>query len=142
MKPAQIVLVEDNPADVLLVRLALKESGIEHTLLEFPNGIKALELLPLRASRTENAPDAVLLDLNTPASDGFDVAQKLRQRFQGVPITIFSSSRARADKDSADKMDLEYLEKPSQLNDFLREVADAVKRMLAERPPSPDLAGH
>jgi CheY-like chemotaxis protein len=48
MKPAQIILIEDNPADVHLVELALKESGISYSLTRFESGIEAVRAL-LRA---------------------------------------------------------------------------------------------
>ena len=45
MKPAQIVLIEDNPADVYLVELALKEKGITHEMTRFNSGEEALRAL-------------------------------------------------------------------------------------------------
>ena len=75
MKPAQIVLIEDNPADVYLVELALKEKGITHEMTRLNSGEEALRALcPSDGTETSAfAPDAILLDLNTPKSDGFQV---------------------------------------------------------------------
>jgi CheY-like chemotaxis protein len=42
MKSARIVLIEDNPADVLLVEMALRENGIDHSLTRFESGAEAL----------------------------------------------------------------------------------------------------
>ena len=85
MNPAQIVLIEDNPADVFLIELALKENGIVYELTRFASGEEAVQS-SLRPDASEPfVPDAILLDLNTPRSDGFEVLAKLKQspRFRG-----------------------------------------------------------
>jgi CheY-like chemotaxis protein len=105
VKTAQVVLIEDNPADVELVKLAVREAGIECE---------------------------IMLDLNTPRTDGFEVHLKLRQlpRLSEVPIAILTSSRARADKHRAALQGARYVEKPSQLQDFLTTVGELVKELL------------
>jgi two-component system, chemotaxis family, response regulator Rcp1 len=81
MRAAQIVLIEDNPADVLLVELALEENGITHEMTKFKNGVEALRALcpPEGTETSAFVPDVILLDLNTPKSDGFQVLIKLKQ---------------------------------------------------------------
>ena len=131
MNPAHIVLVEDNPGDVLLVKLALTENGIPFELTQFNNGSEALKVL---SAPSPNAfiPDAILLDLNTPKSDGFEVLIQLRRspRLSQVPIAILTSSRTRSDKHRASLESVRFIEKPSQLADFLNTVGQAVKEML------------
>jgi chemotaxis family two-component system response regulator Rcp1 len=77
-------------------------------------------------------PDAILLDLNTPRSDGFQVLATLKQapRFAGVPIAIITSSRATSDNHRARLNGTRLIEKPSQLAAFLSTVGEAVKEML------------
>ena len=91
LKIAQITLVEDNPADVFLVRKALQEKGIAFELTCFENGEEALNSLSQR-ERTE--PDIILLDLNLPLLEGVEVLQRLRSipGLVGVPVAILSSS--------------------------------------------------
>ena len=131
MNPAQIVLVEDNPGDVYLVELALKENGIPYELTQFNNGSEALTAL---STPPANAfiPDAILLDLNTPKSDGFQVLILLRQspHLSNVPIAILTSSQANSDKHRASLQNVRFIQKPSQLADFLTTVGKAVKEML------------
>jgi CheY-like chemotaxis protein len=132
---AQIVLIEDNSADVFLVELALKENGIAYELTRFKNGQEAVDSLcaPGPAATDAFAPDAILLDLNTPKSDGFHVLGQLRQnpRLSDVPIAIITSSQARSDKYRTSLLGaVRYIEKPSQLEDFLKTVGGAVKEML------------
>jgi len=129
MKNFQIVLIEDNPADVFLVRKALEEVRVEHSLKQFNSGREALQVL---CSPEEPLPDAILLDLNTPRTDGFEALRVLKEtpRLAGVPIAILTSSRARSDKHRASILGTRYIEKPSQLDEFLSTVGQAVKEML------------
>jgi CheY-like chemotaxis protein len=135
MNTAHIVLIEDNSADVLLVEMALKENGIPYELTRFKNGQAALDFLCAPAGTAANAfhPDCILLDLNTPKSDGFEVLGKLRLNpyLADVPIAIITSSQARSDKHRTSLMGaVRYIEKPSQLEEFLSTVGRAVKEML------------
>lgn len=86
MNLPRIVLIEDNPGDVELVKLALRENGIAYALTEFECGRDAVDIL---CAETDDVivPDAILLDLNTPQTDGFEVLQKLRDcpRLSRVP---------------------------------------------------------
>jgi CheY-like chemotaxis protein len=130
MRARNIVLIEDNPADVMLVRLALKEQGLDFSLTEFECGCDAVEALS--GALLEVTPDAILLDLNTPRTDGFEALSRLKQVpcLSRVPIAILSSSRARSDKDQAAMQGVRYIEKQSHLDDFLTSVGQAVMEML------------
>jgi len=135
MKASQIVLIEDNSADVLLVELALKENGIPYELKRFKNGQEAVDSLCSVGPLAKDAfhPDAILVDLNTPRSDGFEVLGKLIQNpyLSGVPIAVITSSQARSDRHRTSLMGVvRYIEKPSQLEEFLSTVGRAVKEML------------
>ena len=131
---AQIVLVEDNPADVLLVEMALQENHILYEMTRFEDGEEAVQALCEQGGKLRGLhPDAILLDLNTPRSDGFDVLSKLRgsPRLADVPIAIISSSQAKSDKHRTRLLGaIRYIEKPSQLEEFLGTVGKAVKDML------------
>ncbi len=136
MNAAKIVLIEDNSADVFLIEMALKESGIVYEMTRFQNGEEAIDSLCPPQGSTTNAlhPDVILLDLNTPKSDGFAVLEKLRQapHLAGVPIAIVSSSQATSDKHRAGIIGrTRYIEKPSNLEEFLTTVGQAVKEMLS-----------
>lgn len=140
MNAAKIVLIEDNPADVYLVEMALKESGILYEMTRFNNGEEAVESLcaPEGPATKRLLPDAILLDLNTPKSDGFEVLEKLRQapHLAGVPIAIVTSSQASSDKHRAALIGhTRYIEKPSHLEEFLTTVGQAVKDMLSRNSP-------
>src|SRR6266566_5419993 len=132
MNPVHIVLIEDNPADVLLIEMALKEKGIPCQLTRFATGEEAVRVLCGSEGADILRPDAILLDLNTPRSDGFQVLIKLKQfpRFADVPIALLTSSQATSDKHRSRLQGTRYIEKPSQLEEFLATIGQAVKEML------------
>lgn len=135
MTAAQIVLIEDSPADAMLVDIALKESGIVYTLTRFTAGRDALAFLCPPDGEAANAlkPDLIFLDLNTPKSDGFEILRELRQSPQcaNVPVAIISSSPM-GDKGPVLSGASRYIQKPSNLNEFLASIGQAVKEMLVK----------
>lgn len=134
MSPVQIVLIEDNPGDVFLFEMALKENGISCELTRFDNGADALLVLCAPEKANAFVPDAILLDLNTPRSDGFQVLIKLKQfpRLSHVPLAILTSSQASSDRHRVGLQNVRFIQKPAHLEEFLATVGGAVKEMLHE----------
>jgi CheY-like chemotaxis protein len=132
MEPAKIVLIEDNPGDVLLVEMALKEAGIVHELIRFETGVDAVRNLCGNGAGAAR-PDAILMDLNTPRSDGFEVLASLAAapELKSVPIALLTSSGARDDKDRAKLYGARFIQKPSQMREFFSTLGNAVREMLA-----------
>ena len=135
MNSPYIVLIEDNPSDVLLVQKALEANHVACEMTHFNNGVEALEALCPRDGAEEKLllPDAILLDLNTPKSDGFDVLFRLKNspHLAGVPIAIFTSSQATIDKTRSNLLGAaRYIQKPSGLEEFFNTVGQAIKEML------------
>jgi CheY-like chemotaxis protein len=128
-----IVLIEDNPADVLLVREAIRARGLAVDLTVYPDVPEAIAGL----CEAGNAlPQAILLDLNLPKGEGMNVLKVLRgsERLGEVPLAILTSSRSPRDIEQAQRFKVDaYIHKPSTLDDFLRVVGDAVAELL---PPS------
>ena len=91
-------------------------------------------------------PDAILLDLNTPKSDGFNVLVRLKNtpHLAEVPIAIFTSSQATIDKTRSSVLGAaRYIQKPSSLEEFLNTVGQAIKEMLAvQKKPRSSLTRH
>ena len=77
-------------------------------------------------------PDAILLDLNTPRSDGFQVLIKLKQfpRLSQVPLAVLTSSQASSDRHRVALQNVRSIQKPAHLDVFLATVGLAVKEML------------
>ena len=87
----RIILVEDNPADAALARIALADIAPETELTHCTNGLELFDLLQREGAE---GTAVVLLDLNMPGMNGFDVLKNLRgdDRFHHLPVVVFSSS--------------------------------------------------
>lgn len=140
----EILLVEDNPADIRLTEEVLGETSLRHVLRVARDGDQALDMIRRSgdyASLPE--PDLVLLDLNLPRKDGRAVLAEVKQdpRLSHIPIIVLSTSRA--DRDVRDCYSLHanaYLQKPLDLDafaDLMRGVEDFWLRRAALPPKLP-----
>ena len=123
-------MIDDNPTDVLLTRRALSETGIPHELQVAHDGEEGLNvLLTLRADQSE-PPDLILLDLNMPKKDGFDVLTEMRAQpnLGHIPVVVLTSSTHRADVQRCYALHANsYLAKPveyEELKDLMRTVGN------------------
>ncbi len=121
-----ILLVEDNAADVRLTREALRDAKLINRLMTVPDGVEALRLLRHEGSFV-NAPrpDLILLDLNLPKKNGRDVLGEIKAdpELRRIPVVIVTSSTA--EEDIIRSYDLHancYVSKPLDLDQFARVV--------------------
>jgi CheY-like chemotaxis protein len=132
---AFIVLVDDNPADVLLVREALAWHGVISTLLVAEDGDEAIRYIDEIDAAALPCPDLIVLDLNLPKKTGFQVLERLRASpvCGRRPAAILSSSGAAADRNRAERLGASrYICKPSNLDDFLS-IGKELKQMLPDQ---------
>jgi CheY-like chemotaxis protein len=126
-----IMLVEDNEGDVYLVEKALQNRHIPYQLTRYEDGEQAIRAL----SETDfRKPDLILLDLNLPRLEGFDVLRATRTRpaLVGIPVGILTTSDAATDRHRVSLIGAErYIHKPPTLEEFLDEVGQAIVEMLA-----------
>jgi len=126
--PARILLVEDDPGDIYLFEKALKDRGIDYELTCFEDGEAAIQNLDAGLNA-----DLILVDLNLPRKDGFDVLHAIRNTpaFVDVPVGVFTSSQAQADKARASLLGANrYIHKSPELEEFLNDVGTAVQELL------------
>jgi CheY-like chemotaxis protein len=124
ISPCHIVLAEDNPADVGLVRAALNEHAIQCELHVIGDGESVLSFIDhLDRDNALPCPDLLLLDLHLPKRDGNEVLKHLRasERCGQMPVVVLSSSDAPSDHENAEKNAVvHYFRKPSSLNQFMQ----------------------
>jgi CheY-like chemotaxis protein len=116
-----ILLAEDNPADVYLIREALKEHGIQCPVHVVWDGKEVLQYIA-EAGSAERQLGLVILDLNLPRHDGIEVLQRLRQTegLSHVPVVVLTSSDSPRDRVVASEFGATcYLRKPFNLEQFL-----------------------
>ena len=131
--PQQILLIEDNPADIGLVRQALLEHQVHGELQVISDGESVLQFIDrLDADVTLPAPHLLLLDLHLPKRDGAEILDYLRasKRCCTTPVVILSSSPAMKWQHRAkENAVLYHFHKPSNLGNFL-ELGAIVKDVL------------
>lgn len=122
-RPVEILLVEDNPADVRLTVEALKEGKVRNRLHVATDGVEALDFLRRRGKHAD-APsvDLVLLDLNLPKKDGREVLAEIKQdpALKRTPVVVLTTSEA--DEDVLRSYELYancYITKPVDFERFI-----------------------
>lgn len=123
--------MEDNPADVGLVREALEEHGVSCELIVINNGERAARFIREFSDQTR-CPDLIILDLNLPRKPGLEVLKQMRASLKcsHVPIVILTSSELQKDKDETTRLGAStYIRKPSNLDDFMM-LGSVFKAML------------
>jgi len=120
----QIVLVEDAEPDVLLVREALTQSGLEFELRVFEDGEQGVDFVEtMDRDATLVCPHLFLLDLNLPKKTGGQILERVRQspRCRSIPVVILTSSDSNKDKAQAANLHATgYFRKPSRLDEFMK----------------------
>jgi len=100
MKPISILLVEDNPGDVLLARLAFEKSKFSVSMEVAMDGEEALDYLYKKGRFTDaSTPDLILLDLNLPARSGSEILADIKNddELKVIPVIILTTSQAEWD---------------------------------------------
>lgn len=122
--PITILLAEDNPGDVFLIRRALEKHGLVARLEVVEEGQAAIRYLDaMDADPQVNPPDIALLDLNLPRASGSRILARIRQspRCASIPAIIVTSSDSPLDRDSAAKLGATaYFQKPGDLIGFMQ----------------------
>lgn len=119
----EILLVEDNPGDVELVREALSEGKIRNELHVASDGVEAMQYLK-REEEHANAhcPDLILLDLNLPRMNGREVLREIKSdpKLRFIPVVVLTSSKAEEDIVKSYNLHANcYVTKPVDLDQFL-----------------------
>lgn len=119
-----IVLVEDSEPDVLLVREALEQSGLDFELQVFDDGEQGVDFIDnMDRDASMGRPHLFLLDLNLPKKTGGQILERVRQspRCSRVPVVILTSSDSQKDKAQAAFLNATgYFRKPSRLDEFMK----------------------
>ena len=124
--PIDILLVEDNPGDVVLTQEALEEGKIRNRLTVAEDGVEALALLRREGQYQEAPrPDLILLDLNLPRKDGREVLADIKadEQLRRIPVVVLTTSKA--EEDILKTYDLHancYITKPVDLDQFIEVI--------------------
>jgi CheY-like chemotaxis protein len=128
-QPLSVLLVEDDPGDVVIAREALAAGRLSTDLQVVTDGVEAISYL----RRTEGyadatRPDLILLDLNLPRKSGHEVLAEIKQdpELRRIPVVVLTTSQAQEDvTKSYDLHASVHVSKPADFDQF----ADVVKQI-------------
>lgn len=126
LRPLEVLLVEDNPADVNITTTALRDARVIHEVHTVSDGEEALAYLhrqgPYALARR---PDIVLLDLNLPKLDGHEVLSRMKadESLKSIPVIVISGGAREEDMRRAyHEQAASYLVKPVDIDDYFAAV--------------------
>ncbi len=123
---APIFLADNEADDRFLIEHRLRKAGVKNPLMVFHDGAELVEILEQVAAHTTLEPCLILLDLNMPRVDGFEVIQWLQARpeFNSLPVAVITSSTRPSDRDRVEEAGVkEFLAKFPTESDLARLVA-------------------
>jgi CheY-like chemotaxis protein len=125
-KALEILLVEDNPADVRLTQEAFRDGRIHNTLAVAKDGVEAMDFLHRRGKYADAvSPDLILLDLNLPRKDGREVLAEIKADpgLMRIPVVVLTTSRAEMDILKTYNLHANcYVVKPVDFDQFIRVI--------------------
>ena len=138
-----ILLVEDNPDDVELTRIAFAEAGSDHRLQVVTDGAQALDYLFAQGAHAgrdpADLPAVVLLDLNLPKRNGREVLQAIRANpaTRSLPVVVLTTSAEPVDVDVVYELGANsYIQKPVEFERFVEVVRQiGLYRLVLNQPP-------
>lgn len=122
MHSKQILLVEDNPDDVMFTLRAFKQSNLVNEIVVAVDGEQALEILLPEGAERAVQPALVLLDLKLPKIDGLEVLRRIRAdpRTESLPVVVLTTSSEEADIVRSYRLGANsFVRKPVVFSDFL-----------------------
>ncbi len=145
-RDVEVLLVEDNPADVELTMHSLARQGVTARIHVARDGVEALDFLFCRgafaARSAAGPPKIVLLDLKLPKIDGLEVLRQLKAdpRTRAIPVVMLTSSRMERDVLSSYRLGVNsYVQKPVDFEQFRVAVSQlGLYWLVANEPPPPD----
>ena len=130
--PLTIIVVEDNPVDMYLIRWVLKAHELSHALEVIDNGDRVMDFVnQLSHEERRRSPTIMLLDLNLPQRDGREILQRVKSITHGsdVRVVVVTSSNNPTDRRETLAMGADaYFVKPYHLNEFMQ-LGEVIKHV-------------
>ncbi len=122
MKNFRILIVEDNPADIRLTKVAIQKSEIDYHLDVVKDGVEAINFLKKLGKYSKvDLPDLILLDLNLPRKNGLEALKEIKEDedLKRIPVVILTISSNEEDLIKAYNLHANsYINKPLDVREF------------------------
>lgn len=126
INPISVLIVEDNRADIRLVREVLKDGKVIVNLKSLEDGEEAMAFLRKEGKyKNEELPDIILLDLNMPKKNGFEVLEEMKkdENLKYIPVIVMTISKDEEDVLKSYNLHANaYIVKPVELKQFINAV--------------------
>lgn len=125
MKRLEILLVEDSPSDIRLIREALREATVNAQITVARDGVEAVEYLKRSERGMTPFPDLIFLDFNLPRKNGREVLADVKssERLKHIPVLVMTGSAAEEDVTAAYSLYANcFITKPADLDEYVRMI--------------------
>jgi CheY-like chemotaxis protein len=145
-RPLDVLLVEDNQADIELTATAFRDVTMQHRLHVVTDGAAALEFLNRTGIHSDAPrPDVILLDLNLPKVDGFQVLEQMKvdPTLQKIPVVVVTGSLSQLDMARAYRLQVaSFFVKPARPDSYIADIRamELWFRTLTLRPSESEAA--
>ena len=133
---AEILLIEDNPGDAKLSKIALQKAEINNSVMWVKDGEEAFEFLLAKGRYSDRSnsplPKIILMDLKLPKVNGFEVFREIRNHSatNKIPVVMVTSSDEDTDMEKAKELGIDrYIVKPMDFLTYVK-LLSGVKEML------------
>lgn len=125
-KLIEILLIEDNIADIRLITEVLKSFEAPKDIYHVKDGIEAMNFLRQQGEyKNLPKPDIIILDINLPNKSGFEVLKEIKEdeKLKNIPVVVLSTSNSMEDINKSYFLQANcYITKPIELDDFVKAV--------------------
>jgi CheY-like chemotaxis protein len=144
MPEPAVLIADDDSNDIFFLRRAFQKAGLNHPVLDVPDGERAIHYLSGEANYADRSqfplPSLMFLDLKMPKVSGFEVLKWLseqKRRFPNLKVVVLSSSGLQSDIQKAKDLGAhDYRVKPADIDDMITMVKEIANRWLCEAPRS------
>jgi CheY-like chemotaxis protein len=141
MSEPAVLIADDDSNDIFFLRRAFEKAGLNHLVLDVPDGEGAIHYLSGDENYSDRSrfplPSLMFLDLKMPKVSGFEVLKWLndQKRFPDLKVVVLSSSGLQSDIQQAKDLGAhEYRVKPADIDDMITMVKEVADRWLGDRP--------
>ena len=116
----KIMIVDDEPDQILTLGYSLKNTGNEFEVIPAKNGEECLEKL----YNSKDLPDLILLDIMMPEMSGWSVFKKIREnsKYDKIPIIFLTAKNDKITKDAGVAFGDDFIEKPYDIRDLINKI--------------------